>query len=301
MGLSSAGVANLLAAHRWFHDAYSVGDVESACQVLAPKVLSVGMGAPVEGVAAHAELARGLRRTWPGCHIRFEDVVESDDRLAIFCRVRARHHAAARTEQLSEFVGYVVMRFEAGKIVHTWNCWDFLTGLTAAGQLPQGALERCLAPAGRAPAPAPTRRGPPPRAKGAGREELVRRWSEAAYTARNLQALDDLLTPDVTAHGLGQSIRGREAFAESFYLPFLAAFPECRFEVQEVIGDGDVVAACVDVEAVHVSGARVRFSGGGFLHFRGDRIAGAHNCWDFLSLLEQTGVLEPGRVAATSA
>ncbi len=298
MGLSSAGLANLFTAHRWFHDAYTVGDVDGALAVLDPAVRSDGMGEPVVGIEAHGELARGLRRTWPVCHVRFEDAVESGDRLAVRCRVRGRHHASPAP---LDFVGGVFLRFKAGKIVHAWNSWDFYTALSGSGHVAPGALAACLAPSGRTPAPAPTRRGAPPRTRGAGREELVRRWSESAYGARNLQAIDDLLTPDVFAHGLGQSITGREAFAASFYLPFMAAFPEARFEVTDVIGDGDVVAVRVDVEGTHVGGARVRFSGGGFVHFRGERIAGVHNCWDFLSMLEQTGAVAPGRMAAASA
>jgi steroid delta-isomerase-like uncharacterized protein len=96
--------------------------------------------------------------------------------------------------------------------------------------------------------------------------EVVRRFIDA-LDKHDFDTIDDLLSDDLVFHGgsFGE-ISGREQFKE-FAAPFFVAFPDLRFELHDVIADGDRVAVRFTSTGTHngefsgmpPSGTRVSF------------------------------------------
>lgn len=70
---------------------------------------------------------------------------------------------------------------------------------------------------------------------------IVRRFYEA-INRRNLTALDELATPDFVDHDPSNP-RGDLEGARQFFQAFSAAFPDARFDVEDLLAEGDKVVA----------------------------------------------------------
>lgn len=126
------------------------------------------------------------------------------------------------------------------------------------------------------------------------RETVVFRWL-AAGDAGQVADFDDLLHPDVVVHApRGLSTTSIEA-EKAVWMDALAAMPDLRHAVQEVIVQGDVEMARVVVTGTMAAGfAGVEGSGRGFrmdqaviTHLRGGKVAEAWEIADVASLEEQ--------------
>ena len=126
------------------------------------------------------------------------------------------------------------------------------------------------------------------------RETIVFRWL-AAGDAGQVADFDDLLHPDVVVHApRGLSTTSIEA-EKAVWMDALAAMPDLRHAVQEVIVEGDVEMARVVVTGTMAAGfAGVEGSGRGFrmdqaviTHLRGGKVAEAWEIADIAALEEQ--------------
>ena len=133
-------------------------------------------------------------------------------------------------------------------------------------------------------------------------EAVVREWFEQVWTGRNEEAIDRLLAPDALIHDLptadGGPIRGLAAF-KPFRQRFIAAFPDLRIDVVRTVTEGDLVSAYCRVTGTHggdalglpASGRTVTITGLVMARVENGQIAEGWNCFDFLSLYQQLGVL----------
>ncbi len=72
-------------------------------------------------------------------------------------------------------------------------------------------------------------------------KELVRRITEEGLNKGNVDFVDELFSPDYVVHTTGLTLpRGPEAFKRAVAL-WRTAFPDFRVEIQEMIGEGDLV------------------------------------------------------------
>jgi predicted ester cyclase len=126
------------------------------------------------------------------------------------------------------------------------------------------------------------------------RESVVFRWL-AAGDAGNVDVFDELLHPDVVIHApLGLSTTSVEA-EKAVWKEGLAAMPNIRHEVQEVVVDGDVEMARVVVTGTMTGGfGGVEGTGGSFridqaviTHLRDGKVAEAWEIADIAALREQ--------------
>lgn len=126
------------------------------------------------------------------------------------------------------------------------------------------------------------------------RDSVVFRWL-AAGDAGDLDAFDELLHPDVIIHaprGLSTTSADEE---KAVWAQALAAMPDLRHEVQEVIVDGDVEMARVVVTGtMRQSFAGVPTAGGSFridqaviTHLRDGKVAEAWEIADVAALQTQ--------------
>jgi ketosteroid isomerase-like protein len=114
------------------------------------------------------------------------------------------------------------------------------------------------------------------------RETVVFRWL-AAGDAGDVDAFDDLLHPDAVVHApRGLSTLGADA-EKAVWREALAAMPDLRHEVQEVVVDGDVEMARVVVTGTMAStfggvegtGRRFQMDQAVIVHLRGGKISEA--------------------------
>jgi predicted ester cyclase len=126
------------------------------------------------------------------------------------------------------------------------------------------------------------------------RTTVVFRWL-AAGDAGELDTFDDLLHPDAVVHApVGLSTTSAEA-EKAVWRDALAAMPDLRHDVQEVVVDGDVEMARVVVTGTIRSGfAGVEGTGRSFTidqavitHLRNGKIAEAWEIADIAALRDQ--------------
>lgn len=128
------------------------------------------------------------------------------------------------------------------------------------------------------------------------RQTVVFRWL-AAGDSGDFDAFDDLLHADAVIHPpLGLSTKSVEA-EKAVWKDALAAMPDLRHEIQEVVVNDDVEMARVVVTGTMAAGfAGVEGSGRSFridqaviTHLRGGRVAEAWEIADIAALREQVG------------
>jgi predicted ester cyclase len=79
-------------------------------------------------------------------------------------------------------------------------------------------------------------------------KQAVQRFYQDVINGRNLDALDELLTPDGVDHTFGSQ---NPEQAKQFFGMVHQAFPDLHAEVHDVIADGDLVAARVIYTGTH--------------------------------------------------
>ena len=118
---------------------------------------------------------------------------------------------------------------------------------------------------------------------------IVRRYIEEVLNGGHLEVVDELFTP-----AMHQQVK-RIAAA------FRTAFPDMHETIEDLIAEGDIVAARWTFHGTHqgefddlpASGKSVTMTGMSFYHLGGSKVLDDWAEWDELSLLEQLGA-RPG-------
>ncbi len=120
---------------------------------------------------------------------------------------------------------------------------------------------------------------------------LSYRWFQEVWNNSRKDAIEELLTPDVIAHGLYPDghPQGIESF-KSFYDDFRGQLDNINITVEDVIAQDDMESSLCSVTARHIStGKNVSFSGICHAKIRDGKIAEAWNQFDFLKMYQQIG------------
>jgi len=131
-------------------------------------------------------------------------------------------------------------------------------------------------------------------------EALVRRWFDEVWNRGDASAIDRLLAPNAVVHGLspdGKPLVGREAF-KPFYEQFRTAFPNLNVTIDQVLNQGDRVAAYCRVQGTHTgpimgkapTNLPVSFTGMVIVRTDGQFLVEGWNVWDFLRCFTQIGL-----------
>ena len=137
-------------------------------------------------------------------------------------------------------------------------------------------------------------------------KELVRRYWAEVWRPGGEAVVAELLAPDERHHwGFGDDTVGHEAFTERLR-GFLAAFPDIRFTVEQIVGEGDLVVSrwtATGTQTGHFfdiapTGTAVEWTGINVFRIACGRIAESWGQADHLGLRRQLGALPP---AATPA
>jgi steroid delta-isomerase-like uncharacterized protein len=135
-------------------------------------------------------------------------------------------------------------------------------------------------------------------------KQLLQRWFREVWNEGREETVDEILAPDAIAHGLGETepdVQGPEGF-KVFLRTIRAAFPDVRIDVDDVLAEGDKIAARVTLQGTHTgealglpaSGRRVTVAGIVLARFHDGQVAEAWNLWDQLGLLRQVGGVPAG-------
>ena len=133
-------------------------------------------------------------------------------------------------------------------------------------------------------------------------KQLVRRWFDEVWNNGRADAIEEMFDENGIAHGLGDDpsnpIRGPRDF-QPFHTIFREAFPNMNIVIEDMIAEGDKVAARCSVRAKHegeflgraATQSPVDFSGMTIVRIAGGKIVEAWNNFDFMVLHKQVGLL----------
>jgi steroid delta-isomerase-like uncharacterized protein len=132
-------------------------------------------------------------------------------------------------------------------------------------------------------------------------EAVMRTWFDEVWNQGREGTIDRLFPVDALAHGLpGGPIQGPGGFRALFHA-FRGAFPDIRIEVEHTIATGESIAAHVRVTGTHsggtlgfpATGRRIDFRGMTMATVTGGQVQECWNCFDFLTMYQQLGVVPP--------
>ena len=125
-----------------------------------------------------------------------------------------------------------------------------------------------------------------------GKREVLEEWYRRVWIEADLDAIDELFTPDTQAQGLMPDFQvGPDDFRELVPM-FLAMVEDPMASLDKVMEDGDWAAALYSMRVTNpVNGQPVIGSGQLFARFDGDKMVETYNSFDFMSFFEQMGLL----------
>ena len=134
-------------------------------------------------------------------------------------------------------------------------------------------------------------------------EALVRRWFAEVWNQQRPEVIDELLSPDCIARGMGPNgtdLQGPEGFKTAHTL-FSGAFPDLHIMLDEVVSSGELVATHFTCRATHsgdnlgmpATGLPVTFSGMTLARIRNGRVVEGWNVMDLLSMMQQIQAVAP--------
>jgi steroid delta-isomerase-like uncharacterized protein len=130
-------------------------------------------------------------------------------------------------------------------------------------------------------------------------DAVMREWFDEVWNQGRGDTINRLVAANATAYGLpGGPMRGPEGFRPLF-IAFRGAFPDIRIVVEHTVTEGDRVAVHCRVTGTHTgdtlgippTGKRVDFQGVTIARVVDGQIHEGWNCFDFLTMYQQLGVV----------
>ena len=130
---------------------------------------------------------------------------------------------------------------------------------------------------------------------------LVVKWFEEVWNQGRIEAIDGMMAPNCRIHGLGPTPQSPAQF-KSFHTMYRDAFPDVTIHVDEVVAEGDLVAARWSATATHrghglgfaATNKPTQFTGMVFVRIENGKLVEGWNSFDQLGMLQQLGmVLRP--------
>jgi predicted ester cyclase len=131
---------------------------------------------------------------------------------------------------------------------------------------------------------------------------LIRRWYDEVWIGRNPDAIDVLYAPTWVGHFAGAELPD-PATHKRVAVTFNAAFPDARYDVEQLFAEGDQVGSLVTIRATHqgefrgiaATGRSVTWTNMNIHRVAGGRIAEQWCQYDVLTLLNQLGARPESR------
>ena len=128
---------------------------------------------------------------------------------------------------------------------------------------------------------------------------LVRRFYDEVFNKKNLAVSDDFLAPHIIEHSLPPGLPSGSEGSRQFIGMYLTAFPDLHLTAEDMIAEGDEVAARFTMRGTHKgefmgipsTGKQVTMTGIQIVRVADGRIAENWVNLDALGLLQQLGVI----------
>jgi steroid delta-isomerase-like uncharacterized protein len=125
---------------------------------------------------------------------------------------------------------------------------------------------------------------------------LLRRWFEEVWNKGRIEAMDEMASQNVVAHGHAPFDVGLDQFKE-FFRTIRAAFPDIRINIDFTLSEGDKVVGHWSSTMTHTGsflglapcGRQVKVHGITIMRIAGGKIVEAWDSWDQFGLLQQIG------------
>jgi steroid delta-isomerase-like uncharacterized protein len=144
-----------------------------------------------------------------------------------------------------------------------------------------------------------------------GNKVIVRRLFEEVWNKGNLQVTDELFAPTYTHHDSSTPDVGRGPESEKKRATlYRTAFPDVRFQIDDVIAEGETVMArwsCAgthkaDLNGIAPTGKHFSISGITVARFANGKMVEGWVNWDALGFMQQLGVVpELGKAKVLAA
>lgn len=129
--------------HEWFDRVWNRGEEAAIDALCDQSVVGHGLydeaGNEVQGVAAFKDFYHRLKSAFPDIQVEVLETVQQGDLQCANCVVRATHTGPGffvdPTGTQVEFSGLCLVRTRDGKILESWNQFDFLSVMMAIGAL----------------------------------------------------------------------------------------------------------------------------------------------------------------------
>jgi len=123
---------NTTLIYKWFQEVWNNGRREAIDEFLADNVIVYGLGPDryIQGAEAFKKFYDEFRKQVNDVLVEVADVVSQDDMETGLCHVTAVHTASKKKV---DFSGLCMVRIQDGKIVESWNHYDFLRMYQQAG------------------------------------------------------------------------------------------------------------------------------------------------------------------------
>jgi len=129
---------------------------------------------------------------------------------------------------------------------------------------------------------------------------MVRRIIEEAVNKGNLAVIDDIMAPNYVYHFPGMEIKGPDGFRQ-FATTMRTAFPDLNITINEIIGEGNLVASRLTLRGTlkgefmgqAPTGRKMEFPEAVFVLFEGGKEVEARPYMDTHDMFEQLGLNPP--------
>ena len=127
--------------HRWFDEVWNKKNEAAIDEMLAADGIGYGLGEEnIVGPDQFRIFHRAFVSAYPDLNVTVEDTVADGDKIAARCRVTGTHNGdgigLAATNKPVDFTGMVIVRLKDGKIVESWNEFNFMAMYQQVGALP---------------------------------------------------------------------------------------------------------------------------------------------------------------------
>ncbi|HEY5639037.1 MAG TPA: ester cyclase [Dehalococcoidia bacterium] len=127
---------------------------------------------------------------------------------------------------------------------------------------------------------------------------LTNHFYDEVVNGRNLEAIDDLVTPNFVEHEALPGMANDASGVKQFFTMVFEAFPDLRIEVHDLIVEGDKVAARCTMSGTHkgtfmdipATGKGMSVQVIDIIRFEGEKAAEHWGVTDQAAMMEQLGV-----------
>ena len=129
-------------------------------------------------------------------------------------------------------------------------------------------------------------------------KQRVYDWFEEVWNRGRVELIEEMVDPECSIDGLGESFQGPGPFKQLQQL-YVTAIPDLKIDVDQVMADGDWIATRFHGAGTHTgpglgngpTGNRVAFTGMSFTRWKDGRMVEAHNNVDLTEIHRQAGML----------